>query len=121
MVDVGDLREGVLPENVIGTVKSIRYDTQNNFIGLGLNVGCFGGILPSFKNTMILVKLAKVIKQKLDLKVDILSGGGATSGLILIEKSELAPGIIQFRVGEGIIMGTELPMREISKWYIKIQ
>lgn len=106
MVDVGDLREGVLPENVIDVVKSISMVPKINFMGLGLNVGCFGGVLPSFENTMILVNLAKAIKQVLDLEVDILSGG-ATSGLILIEKGELAPGINQFRVGEGIIIGTD--------------
>jgi predicted amino acid racemase len=106
MVDVGDLREGVLPEDVINIVKSISIIQGVNFVGLGLNVGCFGGVLPSFKNTMILVELAKEIKQKLGLEVNILSGG-TTSGLVLIEKGELAPGINQFRVGEGIIIGTD--------------
>jgi len=51
MVDVGDLREGVMPEKALGIVKKFICLSGIRFIGLGSNVGCFGGVLPSLKNT----------------------------------------------------------------------
>jgi len=106
MVDVGDLREGVMPEDVIDTVKEITMIKGIKFLGLGSNVGCFGGVLPSHKNTRILVDLAKEIHRKLNIKVEILSGGSTVS-LDLMERGELAEGINQFRIGEAILLGTD--------------
>ena len=106
MVDVGDLREGVMPEKALGIVKKIICLPGIRFIGLGSNVGCFGGVLPSLKNTMLLVQLADNIKEKLNIPVEILSGG-STCTLKLLEEGKLPPEINQLRIGEAIVLGTD--------------
>lgn len=105
MVDVGDLREGVMAENVIGAVKKISLLKGIKLQGLGTNMGCFGGVLPSTENLGILVSLKNALASW-GIKLDIISGGG-TSSLLLLEKGEIPAGINQLRVGEGILLGTD--------------
>lgn len=106
MVDVGDLREGVLPENVLKTVEKIIKLPGIEFEGLGTNIGCYGGVLASYENTKILVDLAIEIEKKYGLAVRTLSGGNSST-LSLLKSGRLAPGINQFRLGEGILLGNE--------------
>ncbi|HHW01609.1 MAG TPA: alanine/ornithine racemase family PLP-dependent enzyme [Thermoanaerobacterales bacterium] len=106
MVDVGDLREGVMPEDVLNVAGMILELPGVEFEGLGTNLGCFGGVLPSFENTKILAELAGDIEKRYGIKVQTLSGGN-TATLTLLEKGKLAPGINQFRIGEAILLGTD--------------
>ncbi|HSH36128.1 alanine/ornithine racemase family PLP-dependent enzyme, partial [Schnuerera sp.] len=107
MVDVGDLREGILPENVIEVTEKILKLPNIELEGLGTNVGCYGGVLPSYQNTNILVKLAKEIENKFGISVKTLSGG-STVTLSLLENGGIAPGINQLRIGEAILLGTDI-------------
>lgn len=106
MVDVGDLREGVMPEDVPDVAGQIIGLPGIEFEGLGTNTGCFGGVLPSYENTKVLVDLACDIEKRYGIKVKTLSGGN-TATLSLLERGELAPGINQFRIGEAILLGTD--------------
>ncbi|MCG0275479.1 MAG: alanine/ornithine racemase family PLP-dependent enzyme [Thermosediminibacteraceae bacterium] len=106
MVDVGDLREGVMPEDVIQIVGRILEMPGVEFEGLGTNVGCYGGVLPSYENTKILVDLAGDIEKRYGIKVKTISGGN-TATLKLVEEGRIAPGVTQLRVGEGILLGTD--------------
>ncbi|AYO31042.1 MAG: ornithine racemase [Thermoanaerobacteraceae bacterium] len=107
MVDVGDLREGVMPEDVLDMVGKILGLPGVEFEGLGTNLGCYGGILASYENTKVLVDLAGDIEKRYGIKVKTLSGGN-TATLKLLEKGGLAPGINQFRIGEAILLGTDV-------------
>lgn len=107
MVDVGDLREGVLPEDVVDITGKILELPNIEFEGLGTNVGCYGGVLPNYENTRILVELAKEIESKYGISLKTLSGG-STVTLELLEKGEIAPGINQLRIGEAILLGTDI-------------
>lgn len=106
MVDVGDLREGVMPENVLETARQISLMKGVKLAGLGTNMGCYGGVLPSTANLGLLAELGKDVENKLGIELDIISGGG-TSTLKLIEDGTIPPGINQVRVGEGILLGTD--------------
>jgi predicted amino acid racemase len=106
MVDVGDLREGVMPEDVLNVVGQIINLPSIELEGLGTNVGCYGGVLASYENTKVMVDLAEEIEKRYGIKVKTLSGGN-TAALTLLEKCELASGINQFRIGEGILLGTD--------------
>lgn len=107
MVDVGDLREGVMPEDAVSVVGEILKLDGVEFEGLGTNVGCYGGILPSYENTKILVDLAKEIEKKYGIEVKTISGGN-TATISLLEKGRLPEGVNQLRVGEGILLGTDV-------------
>lgn len=113
MVDVGDLREGVLVKDIIDFMKDAIEIEGINVIGIGTNVGCYGGVLPTKQNTEILLDLKKDIKEKLDYELEVISGGN-TATTILFERDELPEGINNLRVGEGLIQGTDIThQREI--------
>lgn len=115
MVDLGDLREGVLQENVLGTVAQIMGLPGISLIGLGTNMGCFGGVLPSMNNLGLLAKLSYAVERYLGHKLEIISGGG-TSTLLLVENNTVPAGINQLRVGEGILLGTDTTNNRSIPW-----
>ena len=115
MVDVGDLREGVLEENVLDIAKQIIRLKDVKLVGLGTNMGCFGGILPSSNNLGGLVDLGRAVENQLGLKLEIISGGG-TSTLLLIGTDEVPDGVNQLRIGEGILLGTDTTNNRKIRW-----
>lgn len=106
MVDVGDLRKGVIPENVLETARKICLMKGVKLAGLGTSMGCFGGVLPSASNLSLLAELGRDIENKLGIELDVISGGG-TSTLKLIEEHNIPSGINQLRVAEGILLGND--------------
>lgn len=115
MVDVGDLREGVMQENVLEMATKIKKIQGINLVGLGTNMGCFGGILPSNDNLGLLIELKEILERKLNFKLDIISGGG-TSSLLLVENRSIPKGINQLRIGEGILLGTDTTNNRSIPW-----
>ena len=106
MLDLGDLREGVLEENAVRVARKVIKMPGAKLVGLATNMGCFGGVLPSIENLSLLVKLTRRIEEKLDRKLDVVSGGG-TSSLLLVESGQMPSGVNQLRIGEGILLGTD--------------
>ena len=106
MVDVGDRREGVLPENVVPIVEQILQLPGVHLSGLGTNMGCYGGIIPTIDNLNLLLELKNNVEKHFGIRLDVTSGGG-TSSLELIRRKEMPEGINQLRIGEGILLGTD--------------
>ncbi len=104
MIDVGDLREGVLYTRAMYWLEQILGLKDIRFSGIGTNVGCFGGVLPSKENMGMLSKTARSIREKFGLSDFIVSVGG-TNCLPLIERGEMPKEINQVRIGEGILLG----------------
>lgn len=106
MVDVGDLREGVMPENVLETVRDIFSMKGIRLIGIGTNVGCYGGIKPTVENSEALVKIKKDIEENFDIKLKYISGGSTCTTKLLFEGS-LPKEINNLRIGEAVILGED--------------
>jgi len=115
MVDVGDLREGVLPEDAFVMAQRISMLKGVTLAGVGTNMGCYGGILPTMSNLNMLIDITDEIEKRSGIKLEIVSGGG-TSSLRLIEKGEMPKGINQLRIGEGILLGTDTTHDNIIPW-----
>jgi len=115
MVDVGDLREGIMQENVLGTVERVHNLSGVSVVGLGTNMGCFGGVLPSVDNLNLLVELKDLVEKYTGNRLNILSGGG-TSTLLLVENNMIPEGINQLRIGEGILLGTDTTNNRKIPW-----
>lgn len=106
MIDVGDRREGVLPDDAISIIKDIRSLKGIHIAGIGTNMGCFGGILPTLDNLHLLLSIKDNIEKACGIPLEIVSGGGTTS-LRLICDGTMPAGINQLRIGEGILLGTD--------------
>lgn len=117
MVDLGDLREGVLVKNVIDTVREIVKFENIRLVGLGTNVTCYGGVIPDENNLGKLVELKKNIMKVFDMDLPIISGGNSSS-LYMVMDGTIPEGINQLRIGEGIVLGRETSFgRHIANCY----
>ncbi|MDD3169598.1 MAG: alanine racemase, partial [Eubacteriales bacterium] len=106
MVDVGDLREGIWPDKMEEIVPEILKCQQIDFFGLGTNLGCYGGVVPTCKNLSVLVDMANRIDMKYHHAIQIISAGG-TSVTKLIEENDIPPGVNQVRLGEALMSGVD--------------
>jgi len=105
MVEVGELREGVMPEDVLFFVKKLMDFPSIEFLGIGTNLTCLSGIIPTKENLGVLLKLKNLIEEH-GIEVKVVSGGGSNL-LPMIWRDELPRFINQIRVGEGIFLGVE--------------
>jgi len=106
MVDLGDLREGIMPDELIKTVKRINELPNVKLLGIGANFCCVSGIMPTENNLNQLVLLAKSVEDELKIPLKIISGGN-TSVLKLIEENKIPHSINQLRIGVGILLGQD--------------
>jgi len=97
MIDVGDLREGVTQEMALDILKTAKEIKGIEVVGLGCNLACFGGVVPTNKNTSVIVDLRNEARKTLSLELPILSGGNS-SGLELLAKGKLPKEINNYRV-----------------------
>ena len=79
MVELGDLREGIMPSQVDFYVKEILRLGNIELIGIGTNLTCFGGIKPTAVNMNALSSIANQIQQKYKVQLDIISGGNSAN------------------------------------------
>jgi ornithine racemase len=104
MVDLGDLREGVLPDQIQKTIQKLLPLKGIRLTGLGVNLNCVSGIQPTVDNLTELVTLCQKTEKELGLDLKILSGG-STSSLALVTQNTMPERINQLRIGEGILLG----------------
>ena len=106
MVELGDLREGIMAEDVVAFAGEVIGLQGVQLMGVATNLNCYGGILPTEKNLSILVQIAKEIEKTYGIHLPIVSGGNSGSVYLLTEK-RMPAGINQLRLGEVILRGHE--------------
>jgi ornithine racemase len=110
MVDVGDLREGVLPPDLVPFVELCDALPGIHVEGIGVNLTCYGAIMPTCDNLGQVAELAAVAEAALGRPL-VVSGGNSGS-LPLALRGELPAGITSLRVGESILLGLNTLTRE---------
>lgn len=105
MIELGDLREGLRREGLIPFYDAIASLSNINLIGMGANIGCMFGDLPSYDKLLQLVIYAQLIETRYDHPLSIISGGTSIT-LPLLSKGQVPPGINHFRIGEAVFLGT---------------
>ncbi len=111
MYDLGDLREGVFyKEEVIRLAEYVEYESDNLYLeGIGSNLSCYGSVAPTTENLSQLAEAATEIEEKLNRKLNIISGGGTTT-LPLLVRGGVPKKINHLRIGEGINNTQDLPL-----------
>jgi len=110
MVDLGDLREGVWPDDLISLVRAASQLLAVRLKGLGTNLACFGGIVPTEANMNQLVELAREVENVLGRTLEWISGANS-SALELIAAGQMPPQVNHARIGEAILLGRETVRR----------
>ena len=110
MVDLGDLREGILPQDLLPlTEQALKLDGIR-IRGLGANLACFAGVVPDEDNMQQLVALGREIERRFGLDLKWLSGINS-SGLELIRAGRMPAQVNHARIGEAILLGRETTRR----------
>lgn len=107
MVDLGDLREGIYKEEeILGLTKEIKAFPHITLAGIGVNLTCYGGVIPTTKNLGELSTLKEKIEAIYGEELPYVSGGNSSSLSLLFEQ-ELPSDINHLRLGEAIYFGRE--------------
>lgn len=117
MADLGDLREGFFSkEDLFAAVEEILKFENIKIVGLGVNLTCYGAVIPKNDNLKELTKLAEELRSRFALDLPMVSGGNSSS-IYLIEKGELPEGISHLRLGESFLLGRETAYGEDLKGF----
>lgn len=106
MVDMGDRREGVNEEDLLETAKAMSEFEGVELVGIGVNYGCFGGVIPSKESMTDFMNYAKEIQESLNLKFTHITGGSSLH-LHMIWEDILPEGVTHLRIGQSINLGVE--------------
>ena len=106
MVELGDLREGVMPDDVDQIVEVVLGLPNLSFDGIGTNLACRSGVAPDTTNMTALSELATSIETTFGIPPGIVSGGNSAN--LNWSLSSAPPGRINdLRLGESILLGCE--------------
>jgi ornithine racemase len=110
MVDVGDLREGMMPASLPGFLERAAEHRNIKIAGIGISLTCYGAIVPSAENLGQLVELAETAERITGSR--LLVSGGMSTTLDALIAGEMPPRIDNLRVGEAIVLGVSPASRE---------
>jgi len=107
MIELGDLREGVLPSKLIPFYERV-FDLSNiQVLGIGSNLGCLSGAVPSVDQLAQLSLYHELLELKFQRPLPMISAG-TSAVLPLLRDGRLPRSINHFRVGESVYLGTDL-------------
>lgn len=111
MVDMGDLREGVWPDEAPEVARKIRDIPGLVLWGIGTNMACYGGVIPTREKMKALLEVKEKIEDAAGVPIEVISGGNSANMRMVLAK-DVPEGITELRVGESILLGTEAVRRE---------
>ncbi len=104
-IELGELREGVVRENIVKFYKRAFNLSNIEVIGIGSNLGCMYGIEPTYDKLLQLSLFKQLLEEMFDKKIDLISGGSSIT-LPLIKKKLVPKAVNHFRIGEAVFFGT---------------
>jgi len=107
MIEMGDLREGVMGDDLIDFYASVFELPNLEIVGLGTNLNCLHGIMPSEDKLVQLSLYKQIIELKFNIKIPWVSGGTSVVLPLLLQK-RLPNGVNHFRIGESLYFGLDL-------------
>lgn len=106
MVELGDLREGILPGDLEGTVREVLRFPNLAFEGIGTNLACRSGVSPDGSNMAELSALADSIDATFGNIVSTVSGGNSANLHWALSGADTGR-INNLRLGEAMLLGRE--------------
>ena len=106
MVELGDLREGIMPDHLERTVREVLRFPNIAFKGIGTNLACRSGVSPDNRNMAELSALADSIDETFGPVVSIVSGGNSANLEWALSGTNTGR-INNLRLGEAMLLGRE--------------
>ncbi len=114
MVELGDLREGILPKDLNEVVKQVMNLPNLELIGIGANLGCQNGVAPDQKNMNELSLIMNNVEADFKIKLEWCSGGNSAN-LPWLKAGGEPDRLNHLRIGEALLLGREPLTRTIIK------
>ena len=106
MVELGDLREGIMPADLIESVRQVLTLPRIVFMGIGANLACRSGVVPDSRNMRRLSALADSVDAAFGPIVKIVSGGNSANLDWALGGGSVGR-INNLRLGEAMLLGCE--------------
>jgi predicted amino acid racemase len=107
MIEMGDLREGVVGENVLDFYGKVFELPNIQIVGLGTNLNCLHGVMPSQDKLIQLSLYKQLLEARFNRRIPWVSGGTSVT-IPLLLKNLRPTGVNHFRVGEILYFGLNL-------------
>lgn len=107
MIEMGDLREGVLGEELISFYEQVFSLPNIEIRGIGTNLNCLSGVMPTQDKLIQLSLYKQLIEAKFNVKIPWVSGGTSVAVPLML-KNARPMAVNHFRVGEAIFFGKDL-------------
>ncbi|MGD9993257.1 MAG: alanine racemase [Salinivirgaceae bacterium] len=107
MIELGELREGVMGDDLVAFYADIFRTENIEVVGIGTNLSCLYGVLPNNDKLIQMSLYKQLIEAKFNKKIQYVSGGSSVT-IPLIFQNLLPKGINHFRVGETLFLGTDV-------------
>lgn len=106
MVELGDLREGIVPADVPEAVRVVLGHPSLRLAGLGANLACQNGVAPDDRNMGVLSGLVEDVEARFGLSLDVVSGGNSANLSWALSTGDVGR-IDELRLGEAILLGVD--------------
>jgi predicted amino acid racemase len=106
MVELGDLREGLMPEDLLPAVERLHKRRGVVLAGIGTNLACFGGVVPDREKIELLSSLADDIEGRFGIDLEYVSGGNSAN-YEWFKSTEDVGRVNNLRLGESVYLGRE--------------
>ncbi len=111
MVELGDLREGIMPGDLENTVRETLRFPSIALRGIGTNLACQNGVSPDARNMAELSALADSIDATFGLVLGIVSGGNSGNLQWALSGADTRR-VNDLRLGESLLLGRETLHRQ---------
>jgi ornithine racemase len=111
MVELGDLREGVMPCDLVQFIRATLALSHIKLVGIGANLACYGGVKPDRTNMQKLSELVDLIETEFQITLATISGGNSAN-YDWYRSTQAVGRINNLRLGESILLGCETVHRK---------
>lgn len=112
MIELGDLREGIMGGHLTDFYAKIFQLPNIKVAGLGSNLNCLSGVMPSQDKYIQMSLYKQLIEAKFDVEIPWVTGGTSVVIPLLMQKT-LPQAVNHFRVGETLYFGLNLMTGEV--------
>ena len=106
MIEMGDMREGILRENLNDFVTRVIATPGVALKGIATNFACMGNVVPTGRDMAMLSRLATQVEGACGPFLELVSGGGSANLLWALGEGSTGR-INNLRLGEAILLGTD--------------
>lgn len=106
MVELGDLREGIMPDDLEAVARHVLERPNVHLVGIGANLACRSGVVPGDANMGELSALASSLEGALGVRLRVVSGGNSANLAWALGTDDVGR-VDRLRLGEALLLGCD--------------